>query len=948
VGKDSRPSTSTSHPLASPSQGFVSRGRTSFGVVSPSVVPARSAELQQADVYDNDEQGNVIISVRVRPETGLPEEDSTASTNAWYVDSKSNSITYTRGEGGDYIYDNVFADHDQNSRVYNASAKRLVRRVMEGYQGTVFAYGMTGSGKTFSMYGTSSSPGIIPMSVTDIFAFIRETPQREFLLRVSYLEVYNERIVDLLSTTTSKPGQKEEEIRLREDSRRGVYAAPLKEEIVQSQSQLLRVIKQGDQRRRTSNTQYNMRSSRSHAVVQIVVESRERNSLGTSVHSKRSAMLPGGVRISTLSLIDLAGSERAAETKERRTEGGHINKSLLTLGTVIASLSANKDNSAKDNKHIPYRDSKLTRLLQGALSGESLISILCTVQLGNNNVETLNTLKFAARARNNIVSHAKRAQEGQNANDPASRALLEMYRSEILDLRKQLDAQKKESQKSREEEEEKEQEAVAEARHEEHMLEMQLMRTSIKEKIQHLNDLVISSRSSGVNAKQSGYGRKSQRLSSGSTVASIYSRRSSRTRQSSSSTLGRADNDDTYSIGRATSAGEELYDDDSRSVSERGVDDDEEKIALQEQVRQLQAQLAGKDAHIATLEERVTRARKASRSRGRTKSSELLRDTARGWETVVEANDSEIQKRDAEIIELKEQLKDKDRMVVALRNMAKKRETAEASITSTATGVIAGKYQPAPAATRRPPPSPRAASSDAPAVPPLPKESISELLARRKASGVPSLRPRTSTYTSVKDAPTTPTTPVKEGRTYSSAFSTPPATPGLTSSPSSHQGKFFSVRRASLSSDEGRVLPAPPAANTYPDGTSRASSTTRSQSRSKSRRRSISSPGPIPLTLGSAFSQSSSEVPPLPKTPPPPPKSEKRLSKQVEANAAPAAVYESSPEVLKAQMAAVGQSGGKVSVDAAGSPVTGKAGAGENRDLATMIITAAHGGQHAF
>ena len=936
--KDSRSSTSTSHPLTSPAHGIVSRGRSSFGVVSPGITPARSTELQQVDGPENDDQ--VIISVRVRPETGLPEEDSSALTNAWYVDSKSNSITYTRGEGGDYVYDNVFADHDQNSKVYNCSAKKLVRRVMEGYQGTVFAYGMTGSGKTFSMYGSSSSPGIIPMSVTDIFSFIRETPQREFLLRVSYLEVYNERIVDLLSTTTTKPGQKEEEIKLREDSRRGVYAAPLKEEIVQSQSQLLRVIKQGDQRRRTSNTQYNMRSSRSHAVVQIVVESRERNSLGTSVHSKRSAMLPGGVRISTLSLIDLAGSERAAETKERRTEGGHINKSLLTLGTVIASLSANKDNSTKDSKHIPYRDSKLTRLLQGALSGESLISILCTVQLGNNNVETLNTLKFAARARNNIVSHAKKAQEGQNANDPASRALLEMYRSEILDLRKQLDAQKKESQKSREEEEEKEQEAVAEARHEEHMLEMQLMRTSIKEKIQHLNDLVISSQSSGVNAKQSGYGRKSQRLSSDSTVASIYSRRSSRTRQSSTSTLGRGDGDDTYPIGRATSAGEELYDEDSRYASERGVDDDE-KIALQGQVRQLQAQLNEKDSHIATLEERVTRARKASRSRGRTKSSELLRDTAKGWETVV-------QEKDAEISELREKLEDKDRMVSALRNMAKKREAAESSVTSSTTEVLTGKYQPAPAA-RRPLPFPTAASSDAPAVPPLPKESISELLARRKATGVPSLRPRTSTHTSVGDAPITPTTPIKDERTYSSAFSTPPATPGtpgLTSSPSAHQGKFFSVRRASLSSDEGRVLPAPPATRTYPDGTSRASSTTRNHSRSKSRRRSISSPGPIPLTLGSAFSQPPSAVPPLPKTPPPPPKSEKRLSRQVEAAAAaPLAAYDSSPEALKAQPAAASQSQGKVSVDAAASPA---AGAGENRDLAAMIRTAAHAGQHAF
>lgn len=121
--------------------------------------------------------------------------------------------------------DNVFTPEDQNAKVYETCAKRLVRRVMEGYHGTVFAYGMTGSGKTFSMQGTASSPGVIPLAITDIFSFIRETPQREFLLRVSYLEIYNEKIYDLLSAHNG-PGQtiQSEEIKLREDPRRGVYA----------------------------------------------------------------------------------------------------------------------------------------------------------------------------------------------------------------------------------------------------------------------------------------------------------------------------------------------------------------------------------------------------------------------------------------------------------------------------------------------------------------------------------------------------------------------------------------------------------------------------------------------------------------------------------------------------------------------------------------------------
>src|ERR1700729_1372358 len=136
------------------------------------------------------------------------------------------------------VPDNVFTTGDNNAKVYDSSAKRLVRRVMEGYHGTVFAYGMTGTGKTFSMQGTATSPGVIPLAITDIFSYIRETPSREFLLRVSYLEIYNEKIHDLLNAPPAGavgPGaMQQEEIKLREDSKRGVYASPLKEEIVQS------------------------------------------------------------------------------------------------------------------------------------------------------------------------------------------------------------------------------------------------------------------------------------------------------------------------------------------------------------------------------------------------------------------------------------------------------------------------------------------------------------------------------------------------------------------------------------------------------------------------------------------------------------------------------------------------------------------------------------------
>lgn len=608
--------------------------------------------------------------------------------------------------------DNVFSTNDKNARVYDSSAKRLVRRVMEGYHGTVFAYGMTGTGKTFSMQGTATSPGVIPLAITDIFSYIRETPSREFLLRVSYLEIYNEKIHDLLSTPAPGaigPGApQQEEIKLREDSKRGVYASPLKEEIVQSPTQLLRVIARGDHARRTSSTQFNARSSRSHAVVQIVVESRERTpGNGAMGDNKRSGILPGGVRVSTLSLIDLAGSERAAETKERRTEGSHINKSLLTLGTVIARLSGDKDKDGKptdkDGKHLPYRDSKLTRLLQGALSGDSLVSILCTIQIGSagsaasansHTGETLNTLKFASRAKNNIVSHAKKAEEALGAGgDGGARVLLERYRLEIQELRGQIDSQTK----AKNEEEEKVREKEAEQRHEEQMLEMQLARTALRERIEHLNKLILSSKSTGVNASGS-YSSLSvhPRLStmtsnsqlgamsvrSSMAPSTVGTQRSSMERTASvasASTIGQLP-------GRRISTGEagepdSLEDEDSMGEYGDGT------ASLAAQNRALQADIADKNRYIATLEKRLLQARRSSHSRASVGFSSPNNSFSNKSGILVGEDhgvSNLLREKDAEIADLRARLDDKDHMLTALRSAARSRDTADRSADPTA------------------------------------------------------------------------------------------------------------------------------------------------------------------------------------------------------------------------------------------------------------------------
>ncbi|KAF2810457.1 kinesin-domain-containing protein [Mytilinidion resinicola] len=649
-------------------------------------------------------KGNVVVSVRVRPDAS----SNDGKHDEWEVNAKKSSVAYRGREGGDYIYDidNVFDTQDNNARVYDAAAKRLVRRVMEGYHGTVFAYGMTGTGKTFSMQGTATSPGVIPLAITDIFSFIRETPDREFLLRVSYLEIYNERIHDLLSfsTATAMNGTllPQEEIKLREDSKRGVYATPLKEEIVQSPTQLLRVIARGDNARKVAGTQYNARSSRSHAVVQIVVESRERQPPGgTSLQdSKRSAIGPGGVRVSTLSLIDLAGSEKAAENKERRTEGSHINKSLLTLGTVIARLSTDKEKAdagkagTKGDKHLPYRDSKLTRLLQGALSGNSLVSILCTIQIGSTGSaalanshtgETLNTLKFASRAKNNIVSHAKKVEDGLG-----ERALLDRYRIEIQELRKQLEEKSakesgdgvkeviirevvKEEEREKDEEEEKAREMEAEQRHEEQMLEMQLARTALKERIEHLNRLILSSKSLGVNSGRSfsSMGLHSQTHNRGSILSNGDFRPVSARSSASHTTLevptaNRTSSGSSPPIG--TAIGETPSEEDD-SLGENG----DGTASQAAQIRALQADLSDKNRYIGTLEKRLLQARRSSQSRV----SMSLSHKVIGGDDGVERLLSE---KDAEIADLRARLDDKERMVTALRSAARKREVADLGI----------------------------------------------------------------------------------------------------------------------------------------------------------------------------------------------------------------------------------------------------------------------------
>ncbi|KAF9285957.1 hypothetical protein BGZ68_003347 [Mortierella alpina] len=451
---------------------------------------------------------NITVAVRVRPFSVAELRVAGGPTEVWAVQEDSRRIRYAddysmreRRAAIDYTYDHALTGSD-NELIYSTSVKNLVQSAMEGYNGTVFAYGQTSSGKTYTMSGTEKQPGITPRAVEDVFKYIRENSEREFLLRVSYLEIYNESIRDLLSPEAI-------DLRIHEDRKRGVYVSPLKEEIVTTPSQVMRILQRGDYQRHTSTTDYNAHSSRSHSIFQIVIESRERAPTAPQSPEGRKPSLglktPSAVRVSQLNLIDLAGSEKASTDMERRKEGAFINKSLLTLGTVISKLTDEK------GSHIPYRDSKLTRILQSSLSGNARVSVICTISPSFLNVdESHNTLKFAARVKKVVT----KAHTNQVMDD---KALLEKYRREISELKAQLLLTAASTTSSMSEDRSTammDQGKHAELshllererlKHEEEMVEMNMIRNALKERIDHLTKLILTSQSinntSGSNAK---------------------------------------------------------------------------------------------------------------------------------------------------------------------------------------------------------------------------------------------------------------------------------------------------------------------------------------------------------------------------------------------------------------------------------------------------------------
>lgn len=370
----------------------------------------------------------ILVFVRLRPMSRKEKEAGSKSCvkilNKKDVDltdlaSENDYLRLKRGRGHHHFcFDASFPDSTTQAEVYSTSTADLVEGVLQGRNGTVFCYGATGAGKTYTMLGTMENPGVMVLAIKDLFSKVRQRSyDGSHSIQLSYLEVYNETVRDLLS-----PGRP---LLLRED-KQGIVAAGLTQYRAYSTDEVMKLLQQGNQNRTTEPTRMNETSSRSHAILQVVVEYRYLD--GANIVA----------RVGKLSLIDLAGSERALATDQRTQrslEGANINRSLLALSSCINALVEGK-------RHIPYRNSKLTQLLKDSLGGACNTVMIANISPSNLSFgETQNTLHWADRAKEiktkAMTAGNEESYKAPDADADQSKLVLELQK-ENSELRQQV------------------------------------------------------------------------------------------------------------------------------------------------------------------------------------------------------------------------------------------------------------------------------------------------------------------------------------------------------------------------------------------------------------------------------------------------------------------------------------------------------------------------------
>ncbi|CAG9315544.1 unnamed protein product [Blepharisma stoltei] len=405
-----------------------------------------SSSYQSFPSHTNDARGNFKVVIRVRPPLTREIDPVHGFRSVIEVSPDNKRITlqeYLGAASNDeereqdilenpglatyhhFTFDYVYDEDSTQVQVYDRTARQAVISVLEGYNATLLAYGQTGTGKTYTMEGfkynsTDPQRGIVPRASEEIFKVIEssQSANATFMVRASYLQIYNEFISDLLKPERGT-------LQIREEKRRGLFVEGLSEWAVRSATDICSLMQKGEMTRATASTKMNDLSSRSHAVFIIIVEHM------TTAELDGSEEMAKDIKVGKLNLVDLAGSERVrvtGATGKRLEESKKINQSLSALGNVIAALT-----DTKPRTHIPYRDSKLTRLLEDSLGGNCITTMMAMVSPSNDSFgESLSTVKFANRAKN--IKNAPRINE-----DVDQKTLIRKYEVELVRLRNELD-----------------------------------------------------------------------------------------------------------------------------------------------------------------------------------------------------------------------------------------------------------------------------------------------------------------------------------------------------------------------------------------------------------------------------------------------------------------------------------------------------------------------------
>ena len=387
-------------------------------IIAVRVRPLNEKELEYSNykILLNNNNKEILTYIEIDTLTSSPE-------GTIYIGDDRN-IVVTKYHTKEFEFDFVFDESTTQDEVYTNTTKMLLDNIMHGYNSTVFAYGATGSGKTYTMVGNDDSPGLMIKAIQDLFEKVKEQQMNDkyYTIKLSYIEVFNETLKDLLIDKQTQM------LDIRDSPDKGtiIIGATIIE--VKDETYAFELLRDGNKRRREKPTEFNKNSSRSHAVLQIYVEVEEKSNHDMNVNE---------LTFGKFIMVDLAGSERvtAMAKRDKDTESGSINKSLLALSKCIASLVSN---SKSKHVHIPYRESKLTRILKDSLGGNSRILMIATVSPSLlNKEETLFTLQYANKAKNIKVNLTKNIIE-QKPQISKYEEIIKGLNIELSELKKQI------------------------------------------------------------------------------------------------------------------------------------------------------------------------------------------------------------------------------------------------------------------------------------------------------------------------------------------------------------------------------------------------------------------------------------------------------------------------------------------------------------------------------